>query len=126
MPGAAHDTWYAPLLAARRAANGVSDALRQVELVDAAQLAQRMTGAMNELAALTAPGDPARQRAIEAALEEEAHGMFIALDRLALAANTLRGSAMDTRFADWRRWVAVLGEVFVAADEAWERCSREL
>ncbi len=125
-PGAAHDTWFAPLLAAKRAVSGVSDVQRQVMLIDAANLSRAMAGAMSELAALTAPGDPARQRAVEAALEEDAADMFVALRRAALLADVLRGSALDTQFADWRRWVDALREVFAEADDAWGRCSQDL
>lgn len=125
-PGAAHDAWFAPLLAARRAVHGVTDAKRQVALIDAGELARAMETAMQELAALTAPGDVARQRAIEAALEEESEGMFVAFARLALAADTLSGSASDTLFVDWRRWVGALREVFTAADDAWGRCRLQL
>ncbi len=125
-PGAAHDAWFAPLLAARRAVHGVTDAKRQVALIDAGELARAMERAMLELAALTAPGDVARQRAIEAALEEESEGMFLAFARLALTADTLSGSASDTLFVDWRRWVGALQDVFTAADEAWGRCSSQL
>lgn len=125
-PGAAHDAWFAPLLAARRAVHGVTDAKRQLALIDAGELARAMERAMQELAALTAPGDVARQRAIEAALEEESEGMFLAFARLALAADTLSGSASDTIFVDWRRWVGALRDVFAAADEAWGRCSSQL
>lgn len=125
-PGAAHDAWFAPLLAARRAVHGVTDAKRQLALIDAGELARAMERAMQELAALTSPGDGARQRAIEAALEEESEGMFLAFARLALAADTLSGSASDTLFVDWRRWVGALREVFTAADEAWGRCSSQL
>ncbi len=125
-PGAAHDAWFGPLLAARRAVEGVSDAQRQLLLIDGAQLGRNMQRAMEELAALSAPGDDARQRAIEAAIEEDAIDMFVALQRLALTAEALRGSALDTRFADWRRWVDALREVFAEADEAWGRCSKLL
>jgi hypothetical protein len=125
-PGAAHDAWFAPLLDVRRAVNGVSDARRQLALVDAGAMAARMQRAMGELAALRAPNDAARQRAIEAAIEEESQGMFEALDRLALTGEALRGSAPDTLLLDWRRWIGALQEVFVAADEAWERCSKTL
>ncbi len=125
-PGAAHDAWFAPLLAARRAVEGITDARRQLALIDAGQLGTAMERAMAELAALTAPEDVARQRAIEAALEEESAEMFVALRRLALAADALCGSALDTLFVEWRRWVGALRDVFAAADEAWGRCCKEL
>jgi hypothetical protein len=125
-PGAAHDAWFAPLLAARRAVHGVSDPDRQVELMDAGNLARAMTAAMSEIAAITVPGDPAAQRGIEAALEEAAEGLFASLERLEVAASALRGSAGDSKIADWRRWVGVLREVYAAADEAWGKAAEEL
>ena len=125
-PGEAHDAWFSPLLSVRRAVNGVSDAQRQLALVDAGAISASMLRAMADLSAITAPGDSARQRAIEAAMEEESQGMFEALDRLALTGEALRGAAPDTLLLDWRRWASALQEVFVAADEAWERCSKTL
>lgn len=125
-PGAAHDVWFAPLIAARSRVEGVSDPQRQLALLDAASLSAAMERAIQELAALTAPGDLAQQRAIEAALEEESHDMRVALTRLALAADTLRGAASDTLLIDWRQWVAALGAVFSTADDAWGRCSTQL
>jgi hypothetical protein len=122
-PGSAHDAWFAPLLSARRAVEGVSDPLRQVELLDATRLAETMTRVMAELAAIRAPTDAAMQRGIEAALEEDAEPLFAALARLALAADVLRGSALDSRLADWRRWVEMLRGVFAAADESWGRAA---
>lgn len=121
-PGPAHDRWFAPLLAARRAIAGISDAERQVALVDAAHIAQHLRRVMSEMAKELAPTHPAMQRAIEAALNEESEPVFTALERLALAADVLRTSALDTRLVDWRRWVGALREVFVAADQAWPRC----
>lgn len=118
-PGASHDAWFAPLLTARRAVEGVSDPLRQVELFDAAELSTSMTRVISELAAIQAPTEAPAQRAIEAVLEEAAAPMFVALTRMALAADVLRGGAPDTRLADWRRWTEAMQEVFVATDESW-------
>jgi len=87
--------------------------------VDAARLAESMARVLAELAAVQAPTDVPQQRAIEAVLEEHAEPLFKAIARLALAANALQGSALDTRLSDWRRWVDALREVFVAADEGW-------
>jgi hypothetical protein len=123
--GAAHDAWFAPLLTARREAQGITDPLRQVELLDAGRLGAAMTSAMSEIGALSRPGNPAAQRALAAALEDEAEGLFLALDRLALAADELRGSAEDTQIADWRRWTECLRQLFAAADEAWGRARDE-
>ena len=66
-----------------------------------------------------ASGDAAEQRAVEAALEEEAEAVFTAIALMGVAGDALRGGALDTRIADWRRWVEMVRAVFTAADEAW-------
>ncbi len=125
-PVAAHDRWFAPLLAARRAVEGVSDPARQVMLLDAAALTQDIQRAIAEIAAIKAPGDPAEQRAVEAALEEEAAAVFTAIESMGLAGDALRGGALDTRIADWRQWVETVRGVFAAADDAWTGIAAEL
>ena len=125
-PGPAHDQWFAPLLAARRAVAGITDSDRQVALVDAAQISQSMQRTLVELAREQSPNHPAMERALEAALLEESGPAFVALTRLALAADVLRVSTLDTRLADWRRWIAALREVFVAADQCWPKCAEVL
>ena len=122
-PGPAHDRWFAPLLAARRAVAGISDAERQVALVAAAVIAQQLRRVMSDIAKELAPTHAAMQRALDAALNEESESVFAALERLALAADVLRVSALDTRLHDWRRWMNALREVFVAADQSWPRCA---
>ncbi len=115
----AHDMWFAPLLAARKAVHGVSDPQRQVALMDGAALSAALTEAAARIAATMAPDNAAEQRAMEAAIEDEAADTFTALGALRAAGETVRTGEMDTRFADWRRWVAAVGGVFAAADEAW-------
>jgi hypothetical protein len=116
---AAHDRWFAPLLAARRAVADVSDPSRQIALMNAVALAEAMTRTIGELAATAAPGDAAERRALEAALEDEAEALFAALTRARLAGDAVTGGAEDTRLADWRRWVEAMRAVFAEADEAW-------
>jgi hypothetical protein len=116
---AAHDRWFAPLLAARRAVADVSDPSRQVALMDAAKLIDAMSRVIDEVAASAAPSDAAERRALEAALEEEAEALFAALTRARIAADAVIGGAEDTRLADWRRWVETMRVVFAEADEAW-------
>lgn len=115
----AHDTWFAPLLAARKAVHGVSDPQRQAALMDGAALTAALTEAAARIAVSVAPDNAAEQRAMEAAIEDEAHEMFAALEVLRAAGQTVQTSEMDTRFADWRRWVTAANAVFAAADEAW-------
>lgn len=125
-PGAAHDAWFTPLLSARRAVEGECNIDRQLAVLDASRIAQSMHDAMTQIAVIAAPGDAATQRAVEAAIEEEAEGMFAMLEQLSAAAARLAQAPAETRIADWRRWVRVLGDVYSAADEAWGRVQQEL
>jgi hypothetical protein len=122
--GEACERWFAPLLAARRRAAGVTDPLRQAALLEADQLAREMAVTLAELAALRTGGAPAPTRALEAMLEEETESVREALAGAALAAATLQGGAADTRLADWREWVQQVQVVFRRADEAWPGMER--
>lgn len=116
---AAHDRWFAPFLAARRAVHDVSDPARQVTLLDGAALSADVVRAIEEIAATRAAMDAAERRAFEAALEDEAEPLFEALTRMAVAGEAVRDAAPDSQFADWRRWVSLVQVAFTAADEAW-------
>ncbi|MCE2899618.1 MAG: hypothetical protein ACK6DP_00685 [Gemmatimonas sp.] len=115
----AHDRWFAPLLEARRAVHGVSDPTRHVALMDGVALADLMRQRIAQIAARQVPGDAAEQRALEAAIEDEASPVFAALARLALAGDVVRHGSEETRLADWRRWVDAAQRVFAEADEGW-------
>jgi hypothetical protein len=115
----AHDRWFAPLLAVRRLVEGVSDPVRQVQLLDAGTLTLELERAIGEIAAIAAPGGAAEQRAVEAVLEEAAAPLFLAVAMMGIAGDAVRGGALDTRMADWRQWVHTVRGVFAAADDAW-------
>lgn len=115
----AHDLWFAPLLSARRAVHGVSDPQRQVMLMDGGALLDAMLQAANSIAGTLVPDNAAEQRALAAAIEDEAAPLFAALDQLRLRGDTLRTGELDTRFADWRLWVDAARIVFEKADEGW-------
>lgn len=122
----AHDRWFAPLLAARRAVQEVSDPTRQVALMDGHTLADEMLRAISAIAATHAPDDAAEQRALEAAMEDEAAALFAALRTMAIAGDAVRVGASDSRFADWRRWVDTVRTMYGEGDEAWAGVSELL
>ena len=115
----AHSFWLAPLVEGRRAIEGVSDPERQAAVLNSDRTAQAMLAAIGKIAELLAPGDAATQRALGAAMQDESAAMFSALDRMNATARTLAGSSPDTRIADWRRWMASVGDAYAAAGEAW-------
>lgn len=116
---AAHDRWFAPLLAARRAVADVTDPTRQVALMDAAKLTDEFARAIDELAAQAAPSDAAERRALEAAMEDETDSVFSALARMRIAGDSVVHGAEDTRLSDWRRWVSTVRLMFAETDDAW-------
>ncbi|MCA0375067.1 MAG: hypothetical protein LCH84_05330 [Gemmatimonadetes bacterium] len=116
---AAHDRWFAPFVAARRAVHDVTDPARQVALLQGRALAADVARAIEEIAATRAATDAAERRALEAALEDEAAPLLDALTHMHVAGEAVRGAASDTVFADWRRWVQTVQVAYAAADEAW-------
>lgn len=115
----AHSFWLAPLVEARRAIEGVGDPGRQAAVLNSDKTAEAMLAAIDKIAELLAPGDAAVQRALRAAMQDESAAMFSALNRVNATARTLACSAPDTRIADWRRWMASVGDAYTAAGEAW-------
>jgi hypothetical protein len=116
---AMHDRWFGPLLSARRVVQSVTDPVRQVELLDGAKLTDAMTRVISEMATTTSPTDPAEQRALEAALEDEAEPLLSALRAMTIAGELVRVGDADTHLADWRAWVETAKACYAAADEGW-------
>ncbi len=116
---AAHDRWFGPLLARRRAIVGISDPLRQLAQFDVDGLQAELERALLELSAQRTGGDAPRARALEALLEEQTEGVRTALGRVALATTALQGSDADSRLADWRVWIGAVRVLFRDADDAW-------
>jgi hypothetical protein len=125
-PGPDQDQWFAALLSARRAVAGVSDAERQVALMNGPEIARTMQRTLSELAKTKAGDSAAMERALEAAFLEESDDTFVALQRMQLAGDALVGGALDTRLIDWRRWTDAVRTVFAAADNSWPRVARVL
>ena len=123
---AAHDRWFAPLLTARRALEGVSDPQRQLALCDADTMALGMHQSCAFLAAQAEPAGGARQRALAAELEEAAREALAAIASMALAADALRRGDDETRFADWRRWISALERVARAVEAGWVAVEQRL
>lgn len=122
----AHDRWFAPLLAARRALEGVSDPLRQVALCDAETMAMGIRQSCEFLAARQEPAGGAAQRALAAQLEDDALEALTAVASMGLAADTLRRADDETRVADWRRWITALVRVARAFETGWLAAEQRL
>lgn len=118
-PDSEHDRFFGPLLAARRAAEGAGCAVDRVTAFDAPALRRALDGTLGAFASERFPDAPPDRRALEAELRELAEPLEGALERLGAAADAVRASGDDVRFARWREWAAAVGDVFAAADTLW-------
>jgi hypothetical protein len=118
-PGADHDKFFGPFLAARRAAARATNPESRLAAVDPKALASGVGTVVRELAAERYPKQPAERRAMEAELADLAEPVVRSLDALAAAADTARVASDDTRFVRWREWAGAYRDVFRAADQCW-------
>jgi len=118
-PGAEHDRFYAPFLAARRGAQRASDAAARLAALDAARLRGELEGVLQALAADQHPRRAPERRALEAKLGELAAPAFAALDRLDEAARTFAEQGDDAAFVRWREWAAACRAMFTEVDRCW-------
>ena len=125
-PGDAHDLWFAPLLSARRAVEGVTEVDRQLVAMRAEGLAAVMRDAIGKIAALHVEVESPFRRAAEAVLEDSAAELFASIERLRAAERMLRQGGAEERVELWQRWVAALREVYSEADRGWALACEEL
>jgi hypothetical protein len=117
--GTDHDRFFAGLLAARRAAEGLAEPESRLAAFDAHQLSPALTTLLGELAAERYPDSPPDRRALEAELLEHAERMYAAIDALGAAADEVRASASASRLARWRTWTWAAQRLFEEADRCW-------
>ncbi|HXE61772.1 MAG TPA: hypothetical protein VN607_13740 [Gemmatimonadaceae bacterium] len=118
-PGAEHDRYFGPLLAARREAESATGPERARAAFDAVSLRAAMLQRLREVAAERHPSEPPERRALEAELSEVAEPLVAALGALQQAQDALASSDDADRFARWRAWAAALRSTFEMADEVW-------
>ncbi|HSC31314.1 MAG TPA: hypothetical protein VLD17_06300 [Gemmatimonadaceae bacterium] len=118
-PGADHDRYFGPLLAARREAESAASPDRARAAFDAPSLRAAMLQRIHELAAERHPSEPPERRALDAELTEAAEPLVNALGALERAQDGLASSDDGERYAGWRRWAKALQLVFEMADDVW-------
>ncbi|MHB0948598.1 MAG: hypothetical protein ACYC3Q_06850 [Gemmatimonadaceae bacterium] len=117
---AAHATYFAPLLAARREAAmrmdvGDTDGALHPLGADALRTALRRGRA----ALAESSPDGAPRRAMLARLGEACEPLEASLEALAVAEGELRRAGALVRATAWRRWSGALARVFEMADRCW-------
>jgi len=120
--GGLHDRFFAPLLDARRAAQQASRWASRVTAFDAERLEATMRATLRTVAAERYPKSAPDKRALAAQLEDACGEMFDSLIVLGREAKRVSDAPDDAaRVAPWKGWVAVLREVYHAADRGWEQ-----
>lgn len=117
-PGAEHDTFFAPFLAARgrlEAEGGRS----AVDLPEVRLLRSAVVDALATIASSRFPDQAADRRALIAELDDHSERLFEALDHLDSAAERVRRAAPETRYVAWREWTRALEACFSRAEGSW-------
>jgi len=109
--------FFSPLIDARRESMQARDALSVIAAFDARSLRHEIEVVLAEFADREAVGHPARRRAIEAELSDNAEGLMAALDALGEAAALAAADVDD--LARWRSWAGAVQRVFEVADRVW-------
>lgn len=125
-PGAEHDRFFAPLLAARRRAERAADPAVRLAAFDGAALRRAIEAAVLELARARYPAHPSARRAAEEELLELAEPVLASCDELITAAQVVRDAEPEEILLRWREWTAAVKRAFESADRSWMAIAREL
>lgn len=125
-PGADHDRFFGPLLAARRRAERAADPAVRLAAFDGAALRRATGAALLELANLRYPEQPSARRAEEEELLELAEPVLASYDRLVTAAQAVRDAEPSDVVLRWREWRESVKHTFENADRCWMAIARAL
>lgn len=114
-----HDGFFAPLLAARGAAEraGTADARRGA--LDSRSLRVAVERRLRDFALERYPTDAPERRALEAELFECATPLLARFAELDAAQERLTSCEAIERFLRWRQWAHAVSALFESADECW-------
>jgi hypothetical protein len=118
-PGPDHDRFYAPILAARRAAEHATDPAGRMAAMRAPALAAEVDRALHELAVARYPDAPADRRALETVLEDLSAPIRASLVQLESAARAVAAASDDVAFVWWRAWTAQCRSLLTHVDQSW-------
>lgn len=120
--GDVHARYFAPLLDSRRAAAIASRWNGRVTAFDADRLEATMRVTLAGLATERYPKSAPDRRALTAQLEDACGDLFDRFDSLGVVQRAVLDETDDARRGHlWKEWVAMLREVFAAADRGWEQ-----
>lgn len=125
-PGAEHDTFFAPLLAARRRAERAVDGAVRLASFEGATIKRGIETAVLELAKQRYPEHPPARRAAEEELLELAEPVIEACESLSVRTAAVREAEADVNVRRWREWTEAVQRTFEIADRTWMRIARAL
>ena len=114
-----HDAFFAPLLAARGAAERAATADSRRAALDSRSLRGAVERRLHDFAAERFPSDAPERRALEAELQECAAPLVARFAELDAAEERLAACEAIERYLRWREWARAVGAVFESADECW-------
>ncbi len=109
--------FFAPLLAARRTADGARAPLAALDAFDASKLSSEIDATLAAFAAARFGANAPARRALHAELHDAAEPLRDAFVELARLADSARAAVDDLRA--WREWSDQLRAIFEAADRTW-------
>ena len=109
--------FFAPLLAARRAADAAKTPLSALDAFDATRLAADVDATLAAFASARFAANAPARRALHAELFDAGEPLRVALIELARLADGARAASDDLR--TWRAWSDQLRVVFETADRTW-------
>lgn len=118
-PGPDHDRFFAPVLAARRAAERAADPAGRMDALRAAALAAEVERVLHEFAVARFPDDAAERRALETELEDLSAPIRTCLRQLDDAARAASDASDDAAFVWWRAWTAQCRALMHQIDRCW-------
>ena len=118
-PGAEHNSFFEPLLAARRAAETQRDVQGRLEAFDADRLRGELDSAVRKMAVTRFPQSLPDQRALYETLNASVEPLYRELETLEAGSAIVRDAPAAQLFLRWREWISELSELFAIADRCW-------
>lgn len=116
---ALQNTFFHPLVDARRKAADARDPESRVKAFDAQELGRQLDKTVERIVSEWPDARPSARRAVRAQLIERVAPYADALSTLAERATELREAEEPDRLTAWRAWTVQLAIVFSCADRSW-------
>jgi hypothetical protein len=118
-PGADHDRFFEPFIAARRVAESAKGPEQRLAAFDAARIEAAVDQVLHSFAAERFSKSPPDRRALNETLLSEMEPLKKALAGVQRAMQAADSAVDSQRFTRWREWLDAVDNMFFAADRCW-------